>query len=253
MISLNKKQVVFGKFPNNESTLPLDTLKIRQVNCIDWVYEGDEEFFQLAMLKDYLGHVDKLCSIVIKYMPHSRMDRRNDHYAFSLKTAAKLVNSMGFWNVTIVEPHSDVTTALVDKSHEFAWSKSALEKVLTLSDCESLFYPDAGAAKRYGVPDMEYGIGNKFRDFETGDITDYAITGDVRERVLIVDDLCSRGGTFIEAAIQLKGAGGAKSVSLLVAHCENNVFTGDLFNHIDTLYTSESNLLDREHPQITLL
>ena len=69
--------------------------------------------------------------------------------------------------------------------------------------------------------------------------------------VLIVDDLCSRGGTFIEASKKLK-AQGAEKISLLVAHCENNVFTGELFAHIDILYTAESNLL-KPHPQIVTL
>jgi ribose-phosphate pyrophosphokinase len=116
---------------------------------------------------------------------------------------------------------------------------------------DSLLFPDAGAQKRYLSP-LKYAVGHKHRDFESGDIQSYSILGDVGERVLIVDDLCSRGGTFIGAAKELR-AKGAKEVFLLVAHLENNVFTGELFDHIDGLYTSKDNLLSATSQKIKLI
>ena len=59
--------------------------------------------------------------------------------------------------------------------------------------------------------------------------------------VLIVDDICSRGGTFTRTAKALKAAG-AKSICLYVTHCENTIEKGDILTDglIDTVYTTKS-------------
>ena len=249
MIILNGTLLPFPKFPNKECYIDLRMIKPNMANQVEWVYQDDAEFFKLALLKDELDKQRSTSSLTITYMPYSRMDRSNSSYAFSLKTAAKLINDMNFWAVTINEPHSDVTSALIKNVHAFEWCPAALDKVILKSGCNSLFYPDAGAAKRYPSDKMKYGVGSKLRDFKTGAITDYAISGYVGQHVLIVDDLCSKGGTFVYASKQLKAAGAMK-VDLLVAHCENNVFNGELFDHITTLYTSENNIMEKRHPQI---
>jgi ribose-phosphate pyrophosphokinase len=163
---------------------------------------------------------------------------------------------MGFYGVSLVEPHSDVTPALLEGAVTTdEWVQSHIELALGLSNSTTVFFPDAGASKRYTSP-IKYTVGMKTRDFKTGSITDYSLSGEwgeiVNERVLIVDDLCSRGGTFIEASKMLKSKG-AKSVNLLVAHCENNVFSGKLFEHITYMYASKNNLMDRVHAQLTLI
>ena len=61
-------------------------------------------------------------------------------------------------------------------------------------------------------------------------ITDgYDVTG---KRVLIVDDLCSAGGTFYYTAQKLREAGAIK-VDLVVTHMENNVLNGKILQTTD--------------------
>lgn len=59
--------------------------------------------------------------------------------------------------------------------------------------------------------------------------------------MLIVDDICSRGGTLYHSAKALKAAG-AKNVSLYVTHLEVTVMIGDLPDSglIDHIYTTKS-------------
>jgi ribose-phosphate pyrophosphokinase len=252
MISLNHKEVVFGNFPNKEFNMDIELLDIRPSNYIEWNFEDNGDFIKLYTLKSYLDGLDKRSRLYIGYMPYSRMDRMNDSYAFSLKYACKMINDMGFYKVVVKEPHSDVTPALLDRCSVFDWcmgkimtkepDELGIARAICMDEVDSLFFPDAGAQKRYQT-EMPYAVGYKQRDFATGDITSFEIQGGIGENVLIVDDLCSRGGTFIHSAIELKRAG-AKKVSLLVAHCEENVFTGELFDHIDTLYTS-GGMLDK--------
>ena len=252
MIILNGEEVIFGTFPNNEMYLSLDQLKTKAPNLILWVYEDDSEFLKLTVLKGCLDDKMSRSHLEIHYMPHSRMDRENGEYAMSLKYAAQLINNMGFDRVCVVEPHSDVTPALLNRSTQLNWCMKNVDKAITASNAGSLFYPDAGAAKRY-VYDMPYAIGHKQRDFKTGKITSFDLIGKVFPNVLIVDDLCSRGGTFVHSSVLLKNKG-AEKVSLLVAHCERTVYKGELFDHIDTLYTSKDNQLGKAlHPQIVLI
>jgi ribose-phosphate pyrophosphokinase len=250
MIYLNGKKVIFGKFPNNESYLPIEHLEVKALNTIKWAYQNDKEFFQIAMLKDHLDAQLTKSRINIFYMPHSRMDRVNFNYAFSLKTTTNLINNMDFVSVMVCEPHSDVTMGMLDRVFKEDFCIEALQKVGEMGNIDSLFFPDAGAMKRYSISkNCPYGVGNKVRDFETGNILSYTISGNVGKNVLIVDDMCSRGGTFIEASIELK-KNGAEKVSLLVSYLENNVFTGDVFDHLEKIYCSSNNLLNIDHGQV---
>jgi ribose-phosphate pyrophosphokinase len=111
-------------------------------------------------------------------------------------------------------------------------------------NAEALFFPDEGAMKRYsGNSPLPYAFGLKKRDWETGQILGLelinadAIKG---KRVLIVDDICSRGGTFYHSAKALKEAGAA-SVALYVTHLEETVLLGVLNPElIDRVYTTPS-------------
>ncbi|EET88658.1 ribose-phosphate pyrophosphokinase [Clostridium carboxidivorans P7] len=120
-----------------------------------------------------------------------------------------------------------------------------------------LVYPDAGAAKRYGK-DISYEkilTANKERDFKTGFIKKLDINGSVKSKnfkAIIVDDLCSKGGTFMLAASRLKEMG-AGEIYLAVTHLEDTVFQGDLLKNdlIKAIYTTNS-ILSKEHEKINV-
>ena len=259
MILLNGSEVQFGQFPNKEFNMDIQLLDIKPHNSVEWHFEDDGDFIKLFTLKSYLDELNKESRLYIGYMPYSRMDRMNDSYAFSLKYACKMINDMGFYKITVREPHSDVTPALLNNCTIHNWCMEVVnrkyskireemrDRMLFIQDFDSLFFPDAGAQKRYQT-DMDYAVGFKSRNFATGEIESFEINGSVGKHVLIVDDLCSRGGTFVHSAIELKKAG-AEKVSLVVAHCEENVFTGELFDHIEKLYTSNG-MLKTKHKQI---
>jgi ribose-phosphate pyrophosphokinase len=99
--------------------------------------------------------------------------------------------------------------------------------------------------KRYSDKSpLPYAFGMKKRDWTTGKILGLDIINaeNVKDKnVLIVDDICSRGGTFYHSAKALIEAG-AKSVSLYVTHLEDTVTIGDLPESglIKHIYTTES-------------
>lgn len=258
MILLNGKTVVFGQFPNKESYMSTilggkyepDGLYVRAYNKIDWRYESEREIVQLAILKDHLDFAGTKSHLKIHYMPHSRMDRRNTSYAFSLLPVVKLIKAMDFDMMVVFEPHSDVTPALLDCD---IWNWCAENIINVIGHCESgsVFYPDAGAQKRYNFK-YPSAVGMKTRDFETGEIISFDYFGDITESVLMVDDMCSKGGTFLHSAKLLR-KNGAKKVFAMVAYCENTVFEGELFDHIDALYISKYNVMSQENEKLILI
>ena len=73
----------------------------------------------------------------------------------------------------------------------------------------------------------------------------------VKDRdVLIIDDICSRGGTFYHSAKALKEAG-AKNIYLYISHCENTILEGELLTSglIEKVYTTNS-IFTKEHEKI---
>ena len=109
-----------------------------------------------------------------------------------------------------------------------------------------MFYPDEGAMKRYSAMfDAPYAFGIKKRDWATGEIRGLEVSGQKElvagSTILIVDDICSRGGTFYHSAKALKELGSGK-IYLYISHCENTILEGEILkdNFIERVYTTNS-------------
>ncbi|WP_342498216.1 ribose-phosphate pyrophosphokinase [Bacillus sp. FSL M8-0350] len=245
MILLNGKKVDFKTFPNGELLLKKEEVHPKLQNHISLKYENDSDLIKLLILKKYLKQDSAL---TIYYMPYSRMDRSEEGSPFTLKYISDFINELGFTSVEIVEPHSDVTPALINNSHSNYINFKLIHKVINETkfnpENDYLFFPDAGAAKRYSKMKYPHLVGYKERDFSTGEIKSLKLVGDMPERkfkAIIVDDLSSYGGTFIKSAMKLREAG-ASEVYLLVAHAENSIFEGDIFKTelINKVFTTDS-------------
>lgn len=253
MILFNNREIKFGKFPNGESNLDKSFLKDKEdiKNVVTLKYENDEDIFHLWMVRNL---IDFPTTLRITYVPYSRMDRASEKYAFTLLDFADLVNRMLWEEVIIYEPHSDVTPALFDNVkvvNVIPWLMGQINH-----PNYQVFFPDAGAQKRYETlfdTSTELGkwradntlVGFKKRDFNTGKIKELKILGErYSDTVIIVDDLCSKGGTFILAAKKLKEMGFLR-IALVVAHCEWTIFSGEIFEpRVVTLHDNGEPLIE---------
>lgn len=225
---------------------------------IRWNYEGESECMALYYLVEHLRS-NRVCSLTLQlpYLPNARMDRvHGEQDVFTLKHFAKFINSLLFDRVIVLDPHSNVAAALIDRI-EISSPKGYIEGAIeTIGDPGiALFYPDEGAMKRYSeMIDVPYGFGVKHRDWDTGKITGLEILGPAEmagKNVLIVDDICSRGGTLYHSAKALADAG-AKEIFCYVSHCENTILSGPLMDapFIRHIYTTNS-LFTGKHEKIT--
>ncbi|EET88659.1 hypothetical protein CcarbDRAFT_0914 [Clostridium carboxidivorans P7] len=95
MIYFNGEKVEFKKFPNGEAMIHSENLKLRiNNNEIKVKFENDEDITHLIFLKGHLDELKVKCSLILPYMPYSRMDRTEGIMIFTLKYLCKLINSL---------------------------------------------------------------------------------------------------------------------------------------------------------------
>lgn len=259
MLKLNGNPVTIDHFPDR--TLLLKNLPAKG-NTLEWTFENNEELVALYFIANHLKDIsDAPLHLVMKYIPNARQDRtKSVEDVFTLKHFAQLINSLNFLTVSVLDAHSDVSLKLIDRVVQLP-VKPYLEEAIRLSGVDPLkdilFYPDEGSHKRYsGMIDFPNAFGQKIRNWEDGQITGLDVVGLLPEKpfnVLIIDDICSFGGTFFHSAKKLKALG-ADKIYLYVTHCENSVLQGELIQSglLQHLYTTNS-LLTEKYPLITII
>ncbi len=186
----------------------------------------------------------RVLELILPCVPGARQDRLNasGDFLFTAKSVAKEINARNFPAVTILDPHSDVTPALIDRA-----------RVITAADCitpprgkyAAVVSPDAGAEKRAGAVARKLGVpllhGWKTRDVTTGQIAGFGLepSGLPRDSlVLVVDDLCDGGGTFVGLADKIDEAG--LRAHLWVTHGLFKRGTADLLKRYGHVYCTDS-------------
>lgn len=229
-------------------------LNIKLFHCgrepvrITWNYESDEELFTLMCICDYYDGHD--IYLTMPYLPSARMDRvKNVDDVFTLRAFTRAINSLNFKEVRVLDAHSNVGIALIDRCINESPKdhiQKAINKLGYPKEHLCLFFPDEGAQKRYGemFPDYPQAFGIKKRNWETRKIEGYMIVGEENvknKEILIIDDICSYGNTFIHAADALHKAG-ATDVNLYITHCEESIDKGNVFTcgMIDNVFTTDS-------------
>ena len=258
MIKVNGMIVQQNNFPDGTLLMKFAAERGR-VDTITWLYESDAELFTLYSLK---RHID--CTLpgwntylYLPYIPNARQDRvKNKEDVFTLKYFAEIINSLNFEKVFVIDPHSSVSEALINNIETISPSDfiaHVLDDIGT--DNLLMFYPDEGAMKRYsGLLNKPYAFGIKKRNWETGKIEGLDVAGCIDgikgNNILIIDDICSRGGTFYHSAKKLKELG-AKNIYLYITHCENTILEGELLTSglIEKVYTTNS-IFTKEHEMI---
>lgn len=256
MIKLNGQIVELGHFPDGSLLIKENVPKNFQEELsanITWKYENDGELVALIYLTKHLkSHGVTKVHLYMPYIPNARQDRvKTDEDVFTLKYFAEIINGLGFASVTVLDPHSTVSEALIDRII-IKTPKENIAKVLSGigEDNIMMFYPDEGAMKRYSaLSDKPYAFGIKKRDWTTGQINGLDVAGATEliagSRVLIVDDICSMGGTFYHSAKKLKELGAAE-IYLYISHCENTILKGDILTSglIEKVFTTDSLLTE---------
>ena len=193
--------------------------------------------------------------LVLPYFPGARQDRvMVEGEPLTVKVYTDTINSLEFSKVTILDPHSDVTPALLNNvqvidNHKFVLSVLRDIYPKRNSHPPILISPDAGSNKK--IKDLGMYLSNfnvmdivkcdKSRNVKTGEITDFVVyIDDLKGRdVIIVDDICDGGGTFLGLGQKLKEKGAGK-MYLVVTHGIFSQGFKNLNEMFEMVYTTDS-------------
>ncbi len=182
----------------------------------------------------------------IPYFPGARQDRiMTKGEALTVKVYADIINAQAYKKVYVFDPHSEVTSALVNNIRVFDNSHLA-EMILKDIENYHLIIPDAGAAKKALKLAQRLGSQSvikcdKEREVSTGKLSEFSVYHDDLKGndCYIVDDICDGGGTFIGLAKALKEKNAGK-LYLVVSHGIFSDGLEKLSRYFELIHTTNS-------------
>lgn len=203
------------------------------------------------------GHA--MPELILPCVPGARQDRLNPtgDVLFTLKSVAALLNARHFPRVTILDPHSLVTPALIAHCQVIATP----ELVTHSQKWAAVIAPDGGAvarasaiAQREGIPLLH---GWKKRNVKDGTLSGFGmqpIPDDLPEGpLLVVDDLCDGGGTFIGLAQESYLERQHRPLHLYVTHGLFTSGTKKLFAYFNEIFCTDSVIADRPGVHVSFI
>lgn len=198
---------------------------------VTWRFNGKiDGLFRIAMLKNILDNEcssDRVINLELPFFPCARQDRHTlQGQPFSVEVVASIINSMNWSKVTVFDPHSDVLVDELNNCHVV----TQLECLKTTTAVDMNLYsaivaPDKGSIKKASSIANEYDLPlivcNKVRNPSTGKLTSFEVIDkpDIElSKVLVVDDICDGGGTFIGVACAIEDALQVSKIDLYVTH-----------------------------------
>lgn len=220
-------------FPDGTSQVYNLKILPKEINgcIIKWNFESEAEFIHIAQLKTLLDKNHNYGTILeLPYLPYARQDKEvSNESTFAKKTFCNLLYSLDFKKIITYDVHSNTGYNIMNSELWENRKAEHIHKVIEASNPDVIFYPDGGALDRYSNMFLGYhrtinmlpkAYGTKVREQSTGNILSYEVINHKSlfdKNVLIVDDLCDGGATFIEAAKKLRLLG-ANNIDLCVSH-----------------------------------
>ncbi len=231
---------------------------VKNVPEIDILFakiRNSEDLMKLLLVTDAhkreYGHNFKL---LMPYIPYARQDRvANEGEALSIKVFSDLINTQNYEQVYVLDPHSDTCMATLNNVKEIAKiNDEYLAKVIPHYEEVIVVAPDAGAFKRLSktIKRVPLIYATKNRNTVTGELSNVEIhTGGISiagKRLLIVDDICDGGGTFILLAKELNKVNNNPQIhfdSKLELYVTHGIFSkgvDELLKNYRIIYTTNS-------------
>lgn len=218
---------------------------------IDTLLSSSDDIIELLLVINALDYKYPKCpfELFIAYLPYARQDRACvSGEAFSLEVMCNIINSMGFSKVYIIDAHSQIALDMLYNVAEYRQC-DLMSFMISVFDIDvehvEFVSPDAGATLKTqelcDIYDKQPIQAHKVRDPNTGAICNTTV--DIDDfggcDVIIVDDICDNGGTFVALAKLLKEKNCGK-ITLMVSHAILPNGADHLFEYIDDIYTTNS-------------
>lgn len=210
---------------------------------------NSDDIMELLLTTNAVKKRTNNIELFMPYIPYARQDRvMNNGEALSIKVFADLINAQGYAKVTVLDAHSDVSVVLIDRCINLNKHDIFLQLFGHIKENNYAFVaPDAGAIKKTYEFAKSMNVAEVIRADKTRNVQNGEITGTIvysenlgNKNVLIVDDICDGGRTFIELSKELRKKTSG-NIDLLVTH---GIFSKGLLplrnSDINHIYTSNS-------------
>lgn len=244
MISVNNIKIVPTIFPDKTSQvwkLPqevFDYVDNNQNIYIKWDFESESELMHVLQLAELIhihisksgryDNLDTIPNLILKmdYLPYARQDKEVDNnLTFALHVFLGVLAS-NFHKIEVFDPHNLKMMEEMSNFVNIITAEDAINKAIFVDRSNVICYPDKGAKERYenlNISKLPSVYMEKVRDQMTGNVLGIKLSDDTDlnilrdQRVIIIDDICDGGRTFIEAAKVLY-SNLASTVSLYTSH-----------------------------------
>lgn len=220
-----------------------------------------EDLFFVKSLKEICDH-NKIenVELVIPCMFQQQHDRRfKENQSFELKNVCDFINSCNFHKVHVHHPHSDAIQIALNNVRIYDNSNFISKVLVDIKSDPILLSTDAGSYKwinkladTIDFKGEVYGA-NKSRDMETHKLTQIIDRQDFFGRdILILDDLCVYGGTFVGLGKLLKERNVGK-LYLAVSHITIKNPNKELETLYEKVYCTNSKYNEYELKNIQII
>lgn len=236
-------------FPDSQPHINIQVEENEYLARVICSIDSPAKLLELCLVANALDNVKSMSKseLHIPYLMGARYDRvMHIGDSFDLKVIAKIINSLDFLDVYIYDPHSDVATALIERSE--AVDNKELVQIYDKEDAV-LIIPDAGAEKKaYKYAEWNENLKEpvhciKHRELSTGKISLQILEPEkcAGRHCVIIDDICDGGGTFLGIAKSLRDNGwNPLSMTLIVTHGIFSKGIAPLAEYFDQIICSDS-------------
>lgn len=223
-VFVNTQRVNYTEFNDLEVQAVLENIQVSKNNKVEVHFRSLKDLIILEQVKYSLDRLNlNSIQLIMPYIPYERYDRvfhKKDTH--SLKLFINHINAMNFDNVVVFDPHSDASENLINNVTIIS-SKDILLRndMYYLPDYDAVVAPDLGSVKKVSKLNLPTVIINQVRDSQ-GKLTNFEVLKglSVQEplKLLVVDDICDKGGTFIGTAKLLRSLYDIEQLDLYVTH-----------------------------------
>ena len=250
LIHKEKSNILYEiiKFPDGESHIKLfGEINHKEEFIVKCRITCADDLFILMQVGDILNRHEVRWNLHIYYLMSMRMDRViSFNESYSLKIVANVISTLKPYSISVAHPHSDVTLKLLN-CNSFL-NKHPNWGILRGSEIQ-LCFPDKGARDRYSdLYETKWSLpillGKKVRNQDTGKIESIIIENPEDYQrghtIMVVDDLCDAGGTFLGIAEAIKKIDAKAKLEINVIHMVNRKGIENLSKTYDKVYFTNS-------------
>lgn len=236
-------------FPGGEAHIDLPELNSKIVHVHARVRNAGD-VIKLTALLSAINYRGGTAFLFMPYLPGARQDRVQAGFAFTCEMYAAIFGCF-VEHITCVDPHSEKA---LNSYNEFVDTtsiplKNFIQALIPSHRYDMVLAPDKGAVDRamavaaaLSVEQLQFCT--KERDAATGKLAGFSVPkmdfNTPFPKILIVDDICDGGGTFIGITEEIRKQYPSAEIDLYVTHGIFSKGFNVLFEYIRNIYTTDS-------------